>query len=306
MSQALIGIQPTQNYIGTVSRYPIRQSSGYRPLPNELVPPSVVPVFIDWNVYWTAANFAADVAVEVNLQAASVQASILDRIALVKIDNTGSPVPVYIWFKDTNDVVTCPPNAAIAVPVLTNNLTATILTQGLTAGNIPQVRVFFANVILPPILDPEINQSMQLWKASPSITRGSNIFNTNFGMPALGDQSINYSYKTVAIGVAQNNKWGSPYPSGFIYLTHVNFTVAVLPAASATLVMNVESTGVSGILYTFECAWTQWETLNVLNLSAMNIKLDATETWRTRIVSASGFNGNGLFNETWNYTVNPY
>lgn len=308
MSIPLIGIQPTQAYIGVVNRMPIRQSSGYVPRAGE-IPPSVVPVFIEWNVYWQVAGNPSSVAVEVNLQAQSVQASILDRIASVKIDNTGSAVPIYVWFKDTNDVVTCPPNTVIIVPVLTNNLTATILAIGLTAGNIPQTRIFFSNVILPPNVDPEIDQAVARWLASPTITRGNTILNQNYGVPALGDQAFSTNMSLASGNGAFVRLWGTPRPSGFLYLTGIQINIlqvkGLVDVQSGAIFL--ESIGVAGVLYVMSFFYNNFvDTFELMSRSGMNLKLDATQTWQLRYFSNVGqVPSSGFVQSTSEFTINP-
>lgn len=191
-------------------------------MPPNQVPPSVCPVNIIWNNYWQLAGQPSQVGVAINLQASSVQASILDRIASVKIDNTHSPCPVYVWFPDTNDVVTCPPNTAVTMPCLTNLLNAVVIAEGLTAGNIPLTTVFFYNVVLAPSVDAEIDNAVALWLASPTISRGTTILNTNYGTPALGDQMVNVTISLVGVG---STIVLPAQASGFYYITSIYLSI---------------------------------------------------------------------------------
>src|SRR4051812_46608729 len=97
MSQSFAGIR-TFAFRGATYRLPVKLPQGVK-VPSNQVPPSVAPIGIDWLVYYAlAGNSPVNLGIDVNLQASSVQASILDRIASVKIDNTGSQNPVYVYF----------------------------------------------------------------------------------------------------------------------------------------------------------------------------------------------------------------
>lgn len=286
----------TANYRGTTYRLPVKLPQGIITPPGR-VQPSVCPVTIDWVVYWQAAGNPANMGVFVNLQAASVQASILDRIASVKIDNTGSQNSVYVLFEDTGDVINCPPNCSVTYPCLTNLLNAKIIATGLTAGFIPTTKIYFYNIELPPSVDYEVSQSVSLWKASPSITRGNTILNTNFGVPALADQFQSPSLPLSPIGNTVG-LWGTPYPSGFIYVNSFILTVGNMYSNGTSEFgqIVVESTGISGILFqpAFQSPATIAErTYNqiITQNHGMNLKLDATQTWRMRVAAVifSGF-----------------
>lgn len=261
--------------------------------PSNQVPPSVCPVSIDWNIYWQLAGNPANVAVSLNLQAASVQASILDRIASVKIDNTGSPNSVYVQFADTGDVVNCPPNCTVTFPCLTNLLNANIIVLGLTQGFIPTTKLFFYNIALPPSVDYEISATQTLYKASPTIQRGNTIFNTNYEIPALGDQFFTSSQIHLANIGETVPLFNSPYPSGYIYLTSLQIYVVISYLINPGVnigVLDVESTGVGGVLTVVPfaaigSASNQFGTQTPLSMSGMNVKLDATQSWRMRVIT---------------------
>lgn len=289
MSISFSGI-PTLALKGVTSRFPVTLPQGASKPPN-FFPPSVVPVTIDWNVYWQILHNVSNVGVNCNLQAASVMASILDRIASVKIDNTGSPNSVYVVFDDTKDVIACPPNAAVTFPCLTNLLQATVYIEGLTPGFIPTTRIFFYNIVLPPSVDYEVNQSINLQKASPSISRGTTLLNTNYEPPALGDQLQASGLLNAAVVNATVPLWGTPYPPGtFLYLT--SLVINGMGLSNAVPVSGsciIESTGVAGTLVQPVYYLTPNAVVgvtNILTLNAMQIKLDAGQSWRIRIIQA--------------------
>lgn len=298
MAQSFAGIA-ILGYQGIVFRLPVKLPQGVAVPPNQ-VPPSVCPVKIDWNIYWQLASNPANVGVSVNLQAQSVQANILDRIASVKIDNTNSPNSVFVLFPDTMDLVTCPPYSLVTMPVLTNLLNANIFVEGLTAGNIPQTNVFFYNVVFPPSVDAQINQAIALWKASPTITRGTTIYNQNYGTPALGDTA-----GTAVMTLTAPNSvtlFGSPAASGFYYLTNLYIDVfGVTNPSEQGQTLFIESTGISGLLYQFGFIATDGQPtfLTIAAYENMQLKLDATQLWRARTqLSLTG----GTANINYNYT----
>jgi hypothetical protein len=271
---------------GVTYRLPVKLPQGVA-VPANQVPPSICPVSIDWNVYWQLAGNPVNVGVAVNLQAASVQASILDRIASVKIDNTGSNCSVYVQFPDTGDVINCPPNCSVTFPCLTNLLNANVFALGLEAGFIPTTRIFFYNIVLPPAVDYEVNQSVALWKASPAISRGTTIFNENYGTPSLGDQ-IQASIPLNVAAASNTQLWGTPYESGFIYLKALQINIIGLSANTLQVgEMAILSTGAGGILiaptYAAGAGFVNSGVINLLTLTGMDVKLDATQTWKAVI-----------------------
>lgn len=152
------------------------------------VPPRSLVAFLDWAADYGAGTAKPNVNVLVNVQAGGAQAPI-DFIRSVKIDNTGNAAPVYVEFLDTTDTIVAPPNTIVWEPVVTNSKVANVIMLG-ASGVVGKTRVYFCNFFVPPYANPEVAQALALWRASQVITNGSNIFNTNFGVPSLGDNSI--------------------------------------------------------------------------------------------------------------------
>jgi hypothetical protein len=110
------------------------------------------------------------------------------------------------------------------------------------------------------------------------------ITTSSIGVPALGDQAQNLIISITGAGVLQGNLWGTPYNSGFIYLTHLD--VRALDSSPGTIFtignvddylpfeFNIQSTG------------------PLLSLQKMNMKLDATVEWE---INCSVWGGNGIF-----------
>jgi hypothetical protein len=276
----------TFGFQGTTFRLPIALPQGTVTPPNQ-VPPSICPVTIDWNLYFQLAGGAeaetpvTAVGVSINLQAASVQASILDRIASVKIDNTGSPNSVYVQFPDTGDVVNCPPNCSVTFPCLTNLLQANVYILGLEPDVIPTTRIFFYNVVLAPAVDYELDQSIALWLASPSITRGDTILNENYGTPALGDQIVSVNANLGVIGTTQILP---PQESGFYYITSICLTItgaaATDGAVSKALLQFADgNTLIDQTFFAMDTSLFDATNgiISLYQMSGLNLKFDATQ-----------------------------
>lgn len=277
---------------GTTFRLPVKLPQGVK-VPGGRVPPSVCPVSIDWNLYWQLAQQPANIGVAVNLQASSVMASILDRIASVKIDNSASSVPVYVWFPDTNDVVTCAPFTVVTFPCLTNLLTCNIIALGLTAGFIPQCRVFFYNVELPPAVDAEINQAAALYKASTDIPFfNGNLKSAGYDTPALGDQAFSTQYPMVS----SNPQTVLPAkPRGQWRLTHLTANIVGVAAANPNTLIGSFSfqAGITGLtffsadyIYNNSTSVTLYQP--IFNLQGMQLKLDATVPYQVTNTTQMG------------------
>lgn len=299
MSRNFAGF-PSVAYRGTTYRFPVKQPSGTMPIPNS-VPPSVCPIFIDWNVYWQLlGGNQENIGVDINIQASSVQASILDRIASVKIDNTNSPNSVYVYFGDTSDVVTCPPYSVVTFPCLTNLLTASVFITGLVQGQIPQTQIFFYNSLMPPAVDPEQNFSVSLFKASPSIQIGTSLRNNQFAPAALGDQLAQ-----VAISMTVSGLTGLLLPaqaSGSYYITSI--TLSVVGLANTTTVQGfldiINSLGTIVFRQSL-IASAQFSGILFSVAGGMNLRWDATQSWSLRNVT--GFTaGGGQVTVTYTYS----
>lgn len=111
--------------------------------------------------------------------------------------------------------------------------------------------------------------------STPTQTQG-------YAPPALGDQGISYSGNINGAGVFQDNIFGSPFGSGFIYLT--NFFSALIGGTDAKGNGWVFQTASGFVLFNINAANKPGYTL--LNLQGMNLKLDATQQWQ---LNCTGF-----------------
>lgn len=301
----------TKPYIGNLYDLPATNNDAIFGKQPALPPTSVVTQFF-WANYGVGTT-NPNIAVNISIPAKGPRV-LLDKILSVRIDNLGNPVPVYVYFPDTNYTVACPPDTVVWEPVKTNQFTAFIIAEGFTDNQIGNSAVYFCNFSTVPFQNNSFPQFTPLWKASATITRGNTIYNQNFGVPALGDQTAQYPVAGTNPPVLATNLWGTPYPSGFLYLTHID--VKVLEAVGTAVgdlgvTWVLESTGISGTLYTFSFATValaandlRTTPISILNFSAMNIKLDATQIWRLRVTAATNIQGIS-YQHVFNFTINP-
>ncbi len=245
----------------------------------------MVPLDINWLTYG-AALAKPQISVTVNLQAGNIKPPIAS-IRSVYIDNLGSYVPVYVYFPDSGHMVVAQPNSGVWSPVLTENLICVISGDGFTDQTPPSTKVYLINAPVNPFSNIEIPKYNPLMLASPVITRGNNIYTTGFAIPAVGDQT----FQSLGLDVAFT---GTSVPvltvqsAGFYYLVGITLNMLKLFSASAAMQdLYVESTGVAGVLYNWKF-WAGSTTIpftNYYQISGMNLKIDATQTWRMRCVT---------------------
>jgi hypothetical protein len=271
-------------------------------------PPTVVPVTIDWTKQFSISNSSPNVGVEFNLLTSAVKQQI-DIIQSVYIDNTNSPIPIYVHFPSTGMTISVAPATSDWFPAVTQDLLVQVFALGLVVGQIPMTQIMFTNVLVNPYSDPELNFAIAQGLASPSITRGNSIFNTNFGIAALGDQTINFvdtiQASTANGTVLHDNLFDTPQ-AGFIYLTHIDVSGINNSAELVRWSLNSVASG-GTTLYTFDSNHIQANQFSThLRLSAMNIKFDASKTWRLQVINNNLSGTNLLVIETtlvW--TENP-
>jgi hypothetical protein len=128
----------------------------------------------------------------------------------------------------------------------------------------------------------------------------TSIFSPGYGAPSLGDQTFSVFDSLSSTGVFRNNLFGSPYGSGIITLT--NF-YAKLARGNATT-SNLWKLDASDGSFIFQMA----DFVNgvfAADMSGMNVKLDATKTYRLNL-TAFGTAGTILeLAHTINYSYNP-
>src|SRR4051812_42211828 len=112
---------------------------------------NIVVAKLDWANYWALQN-TANQRVAFSMRQGNRAEGLIPRVTTIKIDNTNSPLPVYVYFQDTDEMVTCAPYSIVVSPVFTNSLDCQIATAGLSAGVLPIVQVEFMPFYVPPIV----------------------------------------------------------------------------------------------------------------------------------------------------------
>lgn len=249
----------------------------------------VVPLLFQW-ISYGASTTKPNINVLVNIANANCKA--IDQIRSVYIDNLGSDNPIYVYFSDTGYCVVAAPNSSGWYPAYTNSKEFWVIGEGFLTGDIPQTFIMLGNVALPANVNYEINNAVALWRASPLITRGTSIYNSSLGIPALGDQL----QSTIPFSLLVPNSlalWGTPYPSGFIYLTSLKiYGLNLLGSAPGQAgQLDIGSTGSAGILIspTFAAAapgaYQPPGSTLIMDLTGLQTKLDATQSWRVNVAT---------------------
>jgi hypothetical protein len=148
-------------------------------------PRSVVATF-NWMADYGAGSVNPNVNVLVNIIGAPGGAQqAIDNIRSVKIDNTGNSYPVYVQFLDTTDTIVAPPNTMVWEPVVTNQRIANVILLGAQTAGLGSTRVYFCNFFVPPYVNAEIAQAVDLALASPVIglTNGLKLVGANVLLP---------------------------------------------------------------------------------------------------------------------------
>lgn len=151
-------------------KVPLRASAANLFNPANQRPASILAQF-DWAGDYFAGNANPDVNVLCSMQGGGNTLNSIDIIRSVKIDNTGNPFPVYVYFIDTTDTIVAPPNTVVWEPVVTNARTANVILLGAT-DNVGLTKVYFCNFFVPPYINAEIAQAVDLRLASPQIVFG--------------------------------------------------------------------------------------------------------------------------------------
>lgn len=262
-----------------------------------------IPLLFQWLSYG-AATSKPNVNVLVDIDNAVCRQ--LDQIRSVYIDNLGSANPVYVFFPDTSYTIVAKPNSEGWYPAYTNSKKIWVIGAGFLTGNIPQTNILLSNISQQAAVNTELDQSAALWLASPVITRGTSIYNTAFGIPALGDQFFSSARLNLASGTTVP-LWNTPYPSGFLYITSMIFNTFLMGYNPGFGVCGclIESTGIAGVLadLTFGspngAGYAGAGVNNILTLTGAQIKLDATQTWRVRLGQSTPGGGYGQLLSTF-------
>lgn len=273
-----------KSYIGQPYAVPIKLAG---------IATQCVPLLFQW-ISYGASTAVPNVNVLVN--ANNKPCSPLEQIRSIYIDNLGCDTPVYVNFPDTNTTIVAKPNSEGWYPAFTNQKVFSVIGEGFFTGDIGQTFIALCNVYIPPGVNNEIDTSVALWRGSPLITRGTSIYSSNYGIPALGDQFFSSGLLNLFnLGTTQN-LWGTPKPSGFLYITGLSFYVADAYSGGPAPTLGqcvIESTGIAGILAVPNYfapvvggSYVGATPSPPIQMTGMQLKLDATQTWRVRVAVA--------------------
>lgn len=121
--------------------------------------------------------------------------------------------------------------------------------------------------------------------------------NTNYAPRALGDQSQNLVDTVNAQGTFRDNLFGTPYGSGFIYITNA----FVRNFANGAMQWNLGNTA-GGVLWNFDTV-TAGGSGTLLDLQGCNIRLPATAQWR---LVCTGVTTPETVSHGWSYTYSQF
>lgn len=246
----------------------------------------VIPINVIWATYGVSQS-NPNIGVSVSLTQTS-QSVPIDAIRGVYIDNTGSDGSIYVIFQDTGFCIPCAPYSSVFAPCLTNLQNLLILGKGFGTNDPSQTLVSISNGTAHPAALPELNYVYPQYSASPSISRGINIYSPGFTAPAIGDQWQYFEQ----IGNANNTfaLFGTPYSGGGVVTLTDWEILAGSPSDSAfsgTIV--VASLGASGTLFKIPFNTTAQAGLIVLSrISGLQYKLNAAENWQFTYTQTTG------------------
>lgn len=283
---------PVSKYIGAPSRLP----AGYKPAADDT--PALVPLQIVWAEYGVSlANPNASVAVD--LTNLGNRAKGISIIRSLYIDNLGSDGSIYVYFPDTEHMLTCPPYSTAWCPVLSNSLAFTIIGKNFTTNDASQTMVIASNFPVSPAVASELQIVYPQWRCSPQLERGLNLYSNGFTSPAVGDQ---WFFGTVALNnlnsTVTSNLFGTPYTQGgWIILTdlRLGWTNSNGTFAGGAWRSRLISNGLGGTF--FDVTQQDVANLNPCQFEKMptQYRLNAAETWSWQVIGAGlGANGSAL------------
>lgn len=316
MARNFAGI-PTKPYQGVLYDLPT-QTKNTKFGQQKQLPPTTIAAVFNWLVYG-ASTARPNVGGLIDIPVGGPR-QLIDKILSIRIDNLGNPVPVYVYFPDTGFTVVAAPNSEVCENVQTSAFQCFVFAEGFTTGQIGQSVVFLNNFGVVSYVNAEFEQAAALWKASATITRGNNILNQNFGVPALGDQ-----FTQVTVAMQTNGLTSQVFPvlaSGFYYITSLVVSVSASQPANGGTVGNgleiFESTGSAGQFMAREFFLPSSQNNGGTNVTSPNYgnlmifssgtvqwKLDATQLWRIRVDASNVGTIAGNMKWDFTYTANP-
>jgi len=273
---------PGQRYSGTPGFTVVRDNTLAGTQPNaRFMGKRFVPLTFNWLIYFTAAP-TANIAVPIDIAGGSVTGGLLDKIETVKIDNSNSTISVSVFFPDTNDLITCPPNTIVTLPAMTNGLKCWVIAQGLAAGFTPTTKIYLINYVVAPSIDPQLQTVFPQELATPLIQNGVNQQLTpGYAPRALGDAmfSLDWRYDNIGNFV---NVLNSPRPNGYFIITGIQCISLNGQGSAGYNQLDFGSTGTFGLLFKwfFLVPGTVVTVQPVYDQSNLQLRIPADQEWR--------------------------
>lgn len=251
-----------------------------------------IPLQFIWETYGVS-QVNNQVAVNISLNVNN-QTVLGGAIRGCYIDNTGSDCAIYVYFSDTQVTIPCAPFSAVWSPVTTGIWNLTVIGRGFSTNDQSQTLVTLFNIGVPPAEIAELNVTYPQFSASPSISRGLNIYSNGYASPAIGDQF--QTGRLTDIGGLTTRLFNSPYlGGGLITLTDWSITLLSNGTPVVSGEYTIQSTGASGIYYQGDFAQSLDSNNSpysiLMSKTGLQHKLNAAETWEiiTPTLPATGF-----------------
>lgn len=206
----------------------------------------------------------------------------------IYIDNTGSDASISVYFPDTGFTASCGPYSTEWWPVITNGFAVQVAAQGLGTDDLSATAIYLLNHPVMPSQAVQQNYTYPLFRSSPSLSRGLNIFSPGFNSPAIGDQwvqgSINIAGQASGTTVSAL-LFGSPYTQGgIITVTDLEIYHTNSGAALNDITVQIVSNGASGVYWKAVAAMASslqpgYQLIPLTSKSGLQHKLNAAETW---------------------------
>ncbi len=278
----------------------------------------VVPLRFDWNNYGASTAQPNVMVPFTSLVGNDATGGQLPAIRSVYINNLNSGVAVYVEFDSPPGYqIACEPNAEGWFPVFTNSLNFKVAAQGFVTGLIPVTEILLTDIFVPAFTSPELPQTLDLWLASASISRGTTIYNQDNAVPALGDQT-SQALIDCAANPGTAAICGCPLASGYVYLTDLWIKLIHGSTGGGTALYKcylrdisitlAQALALGRVIYTFPSVLTAAGTADILLYQGKgNIKLDATISWGLDCgpTQGTGYAANTWLNGIFNFTTNP-
>lgn len=189
-----------------------------------------MPILFPWGSYQSAIGGApSQFGVTGDLTSGAINGvgNPLASIAGVAIDNTGNPFPVYVVFKDTNQIIPCQGFATVSVAAITGTFAFSVYCFGAPAATAGITQVTFFDKLVPEILLPEIQQIQPQGISSAATPSFGGSGGQSFYSYALGDTF--FAGSQIGAGTIELSASGG---NSILIVTSASLTISNLPAGA--------------------------------------------------------------------------